>query len=58
MFPIGVSYEEAQRRFQWRIAERYNMRRMLCERHPPQLLALTVENADGPSGTTIAPNLR
>ncbi len=47
MIPMGVSYEEAQRRFAWRIPERYNMRRMLCERHPPQALALIVENADG-----------
>ncbi len=47
MFPMGVSYEEAQRRFRWRIPERYNMRRMLCERHPSQALALIVENADG-----------
>ncbi|HJQ57522.1 MAG TPA: AMP-binding protein [Vineibacter sp.] len=47
MIPYGVSYEEAQRRFQWRIPDRYNMRRMLCDRHPAQALALIVENADG-----------
>ncbi|MCW5745335.1 MAG: AMP-binding protein [Alphaproteobacteria bacterium] len=47
MIPMGVSYEEAQRRFAWRIPERYNIRRMVCERHPSQALALIVENADG-----------
>jgi acetyl-CoA synthetase len=47
MIPQGVSYEEAQRRFQWRIPERYNIRRLVCERHPAQALALIVENADG-----------
>jgi acetyl-CoA synthetase len=47
MIPFGVSYEEAQRRYQWRIPERYNIRRMVCERHPAQALALIVENADG-----------
>ncbi|HEX2886313.1 AMP-binding protein [Vineibacter terrae] len=47
MFPLGVSYEEAQRRFAWRIPERYNIRHYVCERHPPQALAMIVEDADG-----------
>ena len=49
MIPRGLPYEEAMRRFRWPRPERFNIGRAVCERHPPQALALIVENADGTS---------
>ena len=51
MIPHGVSYDEAMRRFRWPRPERFNIGRAVCERHPPQALALIVENADGSCAT-------
>jgi acetyl-CoA synthetase len=47
MIPRGLPYEEAMRQFRWPKPERFNIGRAVCERHPPQALALIVENADG-----------
>ena len=47
MIPHGLSYDDAMRRFRWPRPERFNIARAVCERHPPDALALIVENADG-----------
>ena len=47
MIPRGLPYDEAMRQFRWPRPERFNIGRAVCERHPPEALALIVENADG-----------
>jgi acetyl-CoA synthetase len=47
MIPHGLSYDDAMRRFRWPRPERFNIARAVCERHPPNALALIVENTDG-----------
>src|SRR6185312_1814320 len=47
MIPHGLPYEEAMRRFRWPTPAKFNIGRAVCERHPPDALALIVENADG-----------
>ncbi len=47
MIPHGVPYEEAMKQFRWPRPDKFNIGRAVCERHPPDALALIVENADG-----------
>ncbi len=47
MIPRGLSYDEAMKQFRWPRPERFNIGRAVCERHPPDTLAMIVENADG-----------
>ena len=47
MIARGVPYEEAMKRFRWPQPDKFNIGHAVCERHPPDTLALIVENADG-----------
>jgi acetyl-CoA synthetase len=47
MIPRGLSYDDAMWRFRWPRPEQFNIGRAVCERHPPNALAMIVENADG-----------
>ncbi|MDP1749301.1 MAG: AMP-binding protein, partial [Reyranella sp.] len=47
MIPRGLSYDDAMRQFRWPKPQRFNIGRAVCERHPPDALAMIVENADG-----------
>src|ERR1044072_615900 len=63
MIPRGLSYDEAMRPFPWPPAQRLNMGRAVCERHPREALALTGEAADGgvrnwPFGQLLAASSR
>ena len=40
MIPCGLSYDDAMRQFRWPRPERFNIGRAVCERHPPQALAV------------------
>ena len=43
MIPRGLSYDDAMRQFRWPKPERFNIGRAVCERHPPDALAMIVE---------------
>src|ERR1700745_395128 len=47
MIPRGLPYDEAMRRFRWNVPERFNIGRVVCERHEHNTRAMIVENADG-----------
>ncbi len=44
---VSSSYEEARAGFRWEVPERYNIAADVCDKHPPERLALIHEDVDG-----------
>jgi len=45
--PSNVTYEQARREHEWHVPERYNIAADVCDKHPPEKLAMVYEDYRG-----------